>query len=481
MKKPFLFLAVFASLLGVSLQAGTLGLDGYLDQVRGGNAALRGSEAEDAALALAAKQPLAAYSPMLNGSVQNQDNKEVPVGASAFSPSETQALSWDAALSKFFGTGTRVSLDYSGDRTNLLFSGSATAVAQGSGLQAYFPPQGFVTGQQLTLSVSQSLWRNFMAANVDAGVDKAMADSDAARAENRYQAQALLYRARQAYIELVTVRQVTVILNESLARNKKILDWTKHKYDDNLADKVDVLEGEASLRQVALNLAQNRDDEAKAAIVFNALRGRAPGTKVDALRPLAVPDGLPRRTGSRQDLAAAEAALRSSNALVASVTQSFTPDLSVFADVAYGDRPIGTLSPELQGVEPNTVVGLKFSANLDLGLYREVLAGARHAEGSGQAAIEDKNLEIAKDWAQLMRGFSGVRGRLTLARQLEALQREKADREKVRYKNGRTTNFQVLRFEDDYHLSRVQTLRLTADANELEAQARYYNGDDQPW
>ena len=59
--------------------------------------------------------------------------------------------------------------------------------------------------------------------------------------------------------------------------------------------------------------------------------------------------------------------------------------------------------------------------------------------------------------------------------------REKAECEKTRYLDGRTTNFQVLRFEDDYNLSRVQILQLTAQANALEAQARFYNGDDQPW
>jgi outer membrane protein TolC len=131
--------------------------------------------------------------------------------------------------------------------------------------------------------------------------------------------------------------------------------------------------------------------------------------------------------------------------------------------------------------QPDTVVGLKFTANLDDTLYHEVLSGARQAQGYGQAEVQSKRLEIAKDWAQLQESFDGVKERLALARQLETLQKEKADREKERYEDGRTTNFQVLRFQDDYNLSRVQTLQLTAQAKELEAQARYYNGDDQPW
>jgi outer membrane protein TolC len=75
----------------------------------------------------------------------------------------------------------------------------------------------------------------------------------------------------------------------------------------------------------------------------------------------------------------------------------------------------------------------------------------------------------------------GLQARLSLAQELEKLQGEKAEREKTRYRDGRTTNFQVLRFEDDYSLARIQILQLLANARVLEAQARFYNGDDQPW
>jgi outer membrane protein TolC len=215
-------------------------------------------------------------------------------------------------------------------------------------------------------------------------------------------------------------------------------------------------------------------------VVFNAWRGRAPTAPVEDLEPLAAPADLPPSTGDRRDLEAAEAALRSSDAEVASVTQSFTPDISVFANLGGSQRdPEATAA--MGQFQPNTLVGVKFTANLDYVLYRQVLAGARQAQGYGQAQVEDKKLQIAEDWAQLQDTFAGVKERLALARELETLQKEKADREKARYEDGRTTEFQVLRFADDYNLSRVQTLQLTAQANELEAEARYYNGDDQPW
>jgi hypothetical protein len=97
--------------------------------------------------------------------------------------------------------------------------------------------------------------------------------------------------------------------------------------------------------------------------------------------------------------------------------------------------------------------------------------------------VAGSDLEIVKESREI--GTVGVRDavvfRLVLAQELEKLQGEKAEREKSRYRDGRTTNFQVLRFEDDYSLARIQILQLLANARAIEAQARFYNGDDQPW
>ncbi|MGH7442319.1 MAG: hypothetical protein ACREKE_06565, partial [bacterium] len=85
------------------------------------------------------------------------------------------------------------------------------------------------------------------------------------------------------------------------------------------------------------------------------------------------------------------------------------------------------------------------------------------------------------DWADLEDGFVGVRERLVLARQIEALQKRRAARKEELYLDGRTTHSQVLRAESDYDAARIQTLNLSAQARDLQSEARYYNGDDRPW
>ena len=355
MKAKLLAAACLAAAL--PLRAGTLDMDGYLAQVRQGNEQLRSDKALDAAYALQAKQPLTAFSPQLTAQVSHDNDESMPV-LPDFSPSSTKSTQWGASLSQFYGSGTNVSLGYAGDYTQLGFPAA---------LSAQLGPLPATYGEQLTLTVSQSLWRNFMASSVQADLALAQASSEGQRAGNRY---------------------------------------------------------------------------------------------------------------------AAQAALRASDAIVRQVTESFTPDLSVFASFGVNQREGSAGSAfddSLTGDHKTTMVGLKLTANLDLPLYRQVLAGAQGAKGSGEAQVAGKRREIEKDWEQLRQGWNGMQDRLVLAQQLESLQKEKADREKVRYQDGRTTNFQVLRFEDDYNLSRVQTLQLTALANVLAATARFYNAEDQPW
>lgn len=470
MKRVGTWMALALALAG-SLRAA--GLEAYLAEVKAGNPQLKAQRAQDAAYALAAKEPETAFSPQLKAQLRRYDDQSEPT-VNLFSPLRTLAWGGDVSVSKLFGTGTYLSLGFDTDRSVIEFP---------AGIPIASPVDN--QGAKYSLTLSQPLWRNFMANEVGAGLRQAAAGADAQRAGIRYGAQAVLLQARLAYVQLATLRQVEGIQAESLSRNAKILEWTKRKFADNLADKVDVLQVEAALRQVALALAQTRDEEAKAVLRFNLLRGAKPTDPVDGLDPVAAPQALPApKQQERQDLAALQAGLRASDALVDSVTQRFTPDVSVFAQLGMNERDpdaATALTDAFKLKHPSSIVGLKLSTSLDWGLYQAVLKGAKQAQGAGAAQVEAKRQEIEQDWQQLREAWQSVSERLALANELQGLQSEKAEREKRRYQDGRTTNFQVLRFEDDYNLSRIQVLQLNAQATALEAQARFYNGDDQPW
>ncbi|MGH7442285.1 MAG: hypothetical protein ACREKE_06380, partial [bacterium] len=251
MKRTTLWALLGAALISLTTGAWGLGLDAYLDQVRQDNSTLRGAQAEDAALSLSADRPLTAFSPQLTSKGQREDDQEIPVGSSDLSPSDTQTFSWDANLSKLFSTGTQVSLDYSGDQTNFQFPSAFAGLLATNSQYAGFLPFLNTYGQQWNINVSQSLWRNFGASQVDAALAKAKADSDENRAGNLYQAQAILFQARQAYNALETARLARGLYQQSLRRDQEILHWTLGKYNDNLADEADVLESRAALAQAS--------------------------------------------------------------------------------------------------------------------------------------------------------------------------------------------------------------------------------------
>jgi outer membrane protein TolC len=465
-------LALSLAFLAGGAHADTLTLDAYLGQVRKDNPQLRALKAQDVALSLAAREPETAYSPQLKAQAQVLNDQLEPALA-AFSPEQTKSSGLDVGLSKLFSTGTYVGVNYQNDTTELIFPATG-----------FIGPLPATTGHQWGVTLSQSLWRNFNASEVKASILQAKAGADSSRAASRYGAQAVLFQARSAYVQLETVRQVLSLQEESLTRNAKILEWTQQKQADNLADKVDVLQVEAAVRLVALGLASSRQAEAEASARFNALRGLDPAAPAGDLEPLSLPAALPAPSGDRADIEAARQALKSSDAMVETVVQRFTPDISVFAQLGANERDtdggkaFGDLS---NNKHPQSLVGIKLTANLDRALLQDVLRGAEQVKGAGQAQIDDKKLGLAQDWKQLQEQWQGLQSRLTLAQELEKLQGEKAEREKVRYRDGRTTNFQVLRFEDDYSLARIQILQLLANARVLEAQARFYNGDDQPW
>lgn len=69
--------------------------------------------------------------------------------------------------------------------------------------------------------------------------------------------------------------------------------------------------------------------------------------------------------------------------------------------------------------------------------------------------------------------------RLDMARELETLQKEKLDHERVRFSHGRTTSFQVLQFEGHYSEAQLTRLRMENEALLIKAQARLFNGGQQ--
>jgi outer membrane protein TolC len=478
MLRQLLGALVLAGLLGPALRADVLSREAYLAQVSQGNSSLRADRSTDAALQLAMFEPETMLSPTLDASASYLDDQSET--NSPFSTSRITAANWEATLSKQFTvTGTRLSLGYKGSDSSAEYSAGFTQLFSQFGVP--FPNPSYFDSNGYYVSLVQPLWKDFGANGYKVARAKADSAYGAALLMNRYGAAGALFEAEAAYLELASTREIMQLLQESLERNQKILEWTQDKYNDNLVDKVDVLQVQAALKQVELGISETKQELKTAQEKFNTLRGVSPGAEVmEDLEPLEAPAALPERKGERLDLQAARKDAAGKQALAEEVRERYRPDVSLFgtATASGGDASwAGSTYPD----HPTYLVGLKLSTILDAPLYFKVVKGADTAAELTQDELRQKELAQEEDWDELSSEWATLQDSLALAAALEDVQKEKAEREKKRYQDGRTTNFQVLRFEEDYNQARISSLRLKAQAAILAAKASFYNGGNLSW
>ncbi len=473
-----------AGLLALSAGArgDVLSLKDYLAQVKQGNQAIRAALDTNASLELADTQVLTAFSPQFNAVAEYMDS-QVPQQV-AFESFHTYSGNLNLGLSDLLPTGTKLSLGYQSSESMLEYLAggldTASVPAGLAGLLSAFAPQNPFYTVNPSLTVTQSLWKGWLAGGVRAQQRQVMSGARAAQALNRFQVGRILFQAEQAYYNLVLAQDALGIQQESLDRANKILDWAQRRAASNLGNQVDVLASKAAVEQAEIGLAQAQQDLSDARRGFDSLRGLSGAASSVELEPLVQPSAALRRTGDREDLVAARFDLDQRRAEVDVAADQYTPDLKVFGTLSL-DGGAGDY-PDAQGLgwstgNLSTAVGVNFSMNLDLPLFLRTMKGARLARQSGQEALDQKRRDLDDDWALLEEHWRNVRQRLAIADDLEALQKDKADREKRRFENGLSTNFQVLQYENDYTQARLMRLKLVAEASILKAEADFYNGN----
>jgi len=483
MKRIALILALF-TLAPMAQAAESLPLSAYLAQVASKSDALQAARGQNLSLDLAALEPETAFSPSLSAAYSHNEAQMQP--SSSMMPAAVYGSSWDLGVGKLFATGTHVDLGYqsawSVDQYGATVAPNLSAFnssQQGQlfGLFGSLESTGTWYTASPTLTISQSLWKGFMARGADIAIQKVQASYSSLKRLNDYKAQAVLYQAETAYMQLALARATVAVQEEALERNQKILEWSKRRASQNLVDEVDVLQTEAAVKAVEVGLATARESLRSAARSFNALRGRD-DDQVDAgLDELTLPDPSQlERKDERLDLKAARLQLKANDLSVDEVVERYRPDISVFYSAALngGSSSYGTALSDQDKLA--WAAGVKLSANIDLPLISKVVEGAKAASDSGQHDFEQQRRDLDKDWDNLQSQWESVEQRLAQVDELVALQKEKSEREKVRFNNGRTTNYQVLSFENDYSSAQLMRLGLVTEARVLAATAKLYNG-----
>ena len=345
----------------------------------------------------------------------------------------------------------------------------------GSGFLSFFSPN-YVNASPV-LELSQSLWSNGFGKSTRATRDMLEAQALAEHYSSRFQARALITQAEITYWKLAACRRATQIQIEALDRARKIHEWNQRRAQLHLTDPADVIQSEALVKMRELNVVSAQNAEKLASREFNTARNVDSDQVTEELSELK-PEilqqiSIPERIAFRDDVKAADQAVKAQSARAIINSEKNAPTLDVFGSLTLNGQPLLTSQGgQFQGVNahssfgpsfrdswtfnrPTYTVGIRFSAPLDFSLLSQSREAWIKDKTAAELTYSRKLLEQDQAWKDLTDKLKESKDRFQLALQLESIQKRKLQAEQDRVKRGRSTTYQVLLFEQDYLLSQL--------------------------
>jgi outer membrane protein TolC len=177
------------------------------------------------------------------------------------------------------------------------------------------------------------------------------------------------------------------------------------------------------------------------------------------------------------DLRAVESSSLQQKAVYDEAYQNILPDVTLLA--SYQGNGLGSqwgpANDQAFGLQhPTWTVGAQFNLSLDVFTAQRTADGYELNYKSALLSLKDKKAQVNQEWTDLKNHITDVDKRLTMAAQIEDIQKNKADQERKRLDLGRTTQFQLLSFENDYSLARLNRLSLVLEKLSYLAQAQWW-------
>jgi outer membrane protein TolC len=442
-------------------------LDSYLQDVRSKNQSFNGNQSLKSGARGRSREADLLFTPSVFANAQYGDDAKpstIPIPGFSYDSIETQNYSLGINENTNFGLQAKVY--YALDYTNYL------------GLPGGLP--GFYDARPV-IELNQSLWQNGLG-HLDQANEtsiRAQADADFWSAESTREN--LEVNAESAYWRLVIARELVVIQKRAVEAAQSIYDYNDRKAKMNLTDRADLLQSKASLESKKLDLKTAEDEETAATLSFNSYRnapdeanpGKLSELSWDQLQSISVPSQFQ----SRADTLAAEAQNRAAIANAKVQAEKDKPNLNVFADYALNGRDNGTsaaLGNSWDSGRPTVSFGIKFSAPLNFGAVSDARKGAELNAVGSEAVYQQKVQDQSNQWNTLVIGLKNAQKRLELAIVIATAQKEKLDYERVRLRQGRTTTYQVLLFEQDYTAAEYTRTNAAHDVLTFTTQIKLY-------
>jgi len=334
--------------------------------------------------------------------------------------------------------------------------------------------------------VTLPLWQNRFGSSTKATKDAAYFSNEYQKLNAKAASVATLVAAEQSYWNLVAARRVVEIQKNALRSAEQILSYVTKKEKMNLGEKGDVLQAKALLESRKLSLKQAENDEKLAARDFNKNRyinSNEVPEKLAAfdfakLKNFLVPKIKER---DRFDVKASEANMKAAVATAKIDEENNKPSLNAFGSYSQNQISGGfndAISATPDRVGRSATVGLKLSVPLNFSMSSDIRQGARQSASAAKTNYHQKVFEQENDWQNLLQNLQVYQENLGLAQAIESAQKLKLENERKLLKQGRTTTYQILLFEQDFSNSEIITIQTAYKMANLLAQQKLYQSHE---
>lgn len=317
---------------------------------------------------------------------------------------------------------------------------------------------------------------------------KATVDSYDSQSEaQKYYAQNValttIIAAEQSYWNLVAARKILQIQNLAANQAKKILDYVAKRERMNLGETADVLQARALVETKSLDLRQAQNDVRYATLNFNRYRYVESYDFDDLLDEIdfvkidnAVISQV--KPNSRPDVKAAKSNMKAAVASAVVEEENAKPNLNLYGAYAFKGAQPGfnsVVNNSFNDTGREALVGVRFSVPFYIGTMMDIQQGAKQVASAARQTYQQKTFDEEKDWQDLIGQLIYYQQRAKLAREIEMAQKKKLENERVRLRQGRTSTYQVLLFEQDYCQSQINTILSANQFLALMAQKKLYD------
>ncbi|MBX3020668.1 MAG: TolC family protein [Bdellovibrionales bacterium] len=455
--------------IGAAAQGAELTLNGYLDMVRDNNQAYQTAAMQAEGAQGLVREADITFAPQFFAEARTGYDEKLQSPA---------IFVYDRALTNVYTMGLS-------QQTRVGLKGKVTYQLTDTELVTADPAlQGrnqFADGA-LQLELSMPLWSNGFGRSTRASEDITRQQALANKYASQGQVTSILNRAENAYWRLATALEQLQIEEHSLKSAENILSYVTNMNRKDLGDKADVLQANALVDTYGLQVQQAQTELRAAQREFNLYLNRPTEQSVptleqlnfDVLQNVQVPI---KRPGDRFDVKSSEAQAQIAKATSTVAAERNKPNLDLVSSyTTYGqaDQPSKAIDHSARFAKDGAYVGVRFSVPLNLNAQAEARAGARQNSMAAEKNLSYLRYLQDQEWTDLVQKMTDAKQTLKLSSMIEKAQKAKLDNERARLRQGRTTTYQVLLFEQDYNRAQAARIQASSKILNYQSQAKLY-------